>query len=103
MDFMPFVITTDGALAPAAKKLVTTLAHILKEKWHLPAGLVMGWIRARIAMAVARASSACIRGSRTQPYGAARELEADFGDGAGVGRLFDRGTGVEEAQLRGGQ
>ena len=34
MDFMPFVITTDGALAPAAKKLVTTLAHIPKQTWH---------------------------------------------------------------------
>ena len=88
-DFVPFVISTDGALGLEAEKLLKTLAKKLSEKWERSPGVVMGWIRARMAMAIARASSACIRGNRRQPYGAEHELEADFGDGAGVRRLLD--------------
>ena len=89
-------MTTDGAMSPAAQKLVATLAHILSEKWRMAEGVVKGWIKARFAMAIARASSACMRGNRTQPLGAEQELEADFDDGAGVDRLLDNGNGGGE-------
>jgi hypothetical protein len=99
-DFVPFVMTTDGALEPAAQKLVRTLAKILSEKWRMAEGAVRGWIKARLAMAIARASSACIRGCRTQPHGAEQELEADFGDGAGLDRILDSGNGVDGSQAQ---
>ena len=80
-------------MAPAAKQLIETLARILGEKWRMSEGRAQGWIKARLAMAIARASSACMRGNRTQPYSAEQELEADFSDGAGVDRLLDNGVG----------
>ena len=89
-DFVPFVVTTNGAMAPGAERLIGTLAKLLSEKWCISEGVVTAWIRARFAMAIARASSACMRGNRTQPYRAEQELEADFDDGAGLDRLLDK-------------
>jgi hypothetical protein len=100
MGFVPFVVSTDGALSLEAEKLLKTLADKLSTKWETSPGVVMGWMRARVAMAVARASSACIRGNRTQPYGAEKELEADFDDGAGVKRLMDCGMGLADSDAR---
>ena len=61
MAFVPFVITTDGALAPKAKSLLNRLTQTLATKWEVSEGVIRGWIKARITMAIARASSACIR------------------------------------------
>ncbi len=74
MEFIPFVVTTDGALRPAAQKLIDRLAVKLSTKWKASKGVVMGLIRAPLAMAVARASSACIRGNRKQPRDAEKEV-----------------------------
>ena len=93
LHFIPFVMTTDGALGPAAHKLVDRLAFLLSEKWRVATGMTKTWIKARLAMAVARGSSACIRGCRTQPRWPDQELAADFGDGAGIGGLVDMGGG----------
>ena len=46
-----------------------------------------GW-----AIAIARASSACICACRLQPMGAADELEFEIVDGAGVAPLIDIGS-----------
>ena len=56
-------------------------------------------MKARIAMAIARASSACIRRNRKSPLGFDKELEVDFEDQAGVSRLLGLGHmgGVENS------
>ncbi len=57
MGIHPFchnAITTDGALGPAAQKLMDRadrLAVELSTKWKASKGVVMGWIPARLAMA----------------------------------------------------
>ena len=93
MHFIPFVMTTDGALGPAAQKLVDRLAFLLSEKWKVATGMTKNWIKARLAMAAAKGASACIRGCRVQPRWPDQELAADFGDGAGLGGLLDMGGG----------
>ena len=78
---------------PAARTLVDRLAFLLSEKWRVAPGVTKAWIKARLAMAIARASSACIRGSRTQRRRPEHELEADFEDGAALNNLLDMGGG----------
>jgi hypothetical protein len=89
--FVPFVVTTDGAMGPAALKLVDSLADRLQKQWQRPKGLVRAWVRMRLSLAIARATSACIRGNRRAPRGAQDELEIEIGDGAGIAPLFDLG------------
>ena len=52
-------------------------------------------------IAIARASSACIRGCRQLPMGAAAELEIEIGDGAGVASLMDIGSILRPAAVAG--
>ena len=101
IDFVPFVVTTDGAMGKSAQLLVTRLAEKLKATWKRPGGVARGWIKARLAIAIARASSACIRGCRQQPMGAAEELEIEIGDGAGVAPLMDIGSILRPAAAAG--
>ena len=89
--FVPFVVTTDGAMGPAALKLVNALADRLQKLWQRPKGLVKAWVRMRLSLAIARATSACIRGNRRAPRAAQEELEIEIGDGAGIAPLFDLG------------
>lgn len=63
-DFSPFVVTTDGLLGPAAKEIVRKLAQILARKWDSQYSVVCSFVRARISVAIARATNRCIRGSR---------------------------------------
>ena len=99
MEFVPFVVTTDGALAPKAKSLLNRLTQTLATKWEVSEGVIRGWMKARITMAIARASSACIRRNRKSPLGFEKELEVDFEDQAGVSRLLGLGHmgGVENS------
>ena len=64
--------------------------------------MARGWIRAKLAVATARATSACIRGCRSQPLGAFEELEIEIGDGAGVGPLMDIGSILQPAAAMAG-
>jgi hypothetical protein len=89
--FVPFVVTTDGAMGPAALKLIDALADRLQKAWERPRGLVKAWVKMRLSLAIARATSACIRGNRRAPRGALDELEIEIGDGAGIAPLFDLG------------
>ena len=86
LDFVPFVVTTDGVMGGLANELISTLGHKLGKKWGKRKGVVLSWIRARLSIAIVRASSACIRGSRTDPH--PRELEAGFVDGAALTSLL---------------
>ena len=90
LDFVPFVITTDGVMGSCADKLIESLARKIGSKWGKKAGVVRAWIRSRLSIANIRATSACIRGSRTHPT--PLELEAGFEDGAALQSLLSSGT-----------
>ena len=86
LDFVPFVVTTDGVMGGLANGLLDTLGFKLGKKWGKRKGVVLAWIRARMSIAIVRATSACIRGNRTDPH--PRELEAGFDDGAALAPLL---------------
>jgi hypothetical protein len=67
-DIQPFVVGADGSYGPAAISLMKTLAHSLSIKWGQPYSQSLSWLRARITLAILRASSMCIRASRQRPY-----------------------------------
>ena len=72
-------------------RLIDALAERLKGKWRRTKGIVRSWIRMRLVLAIARATSACIRGCRRLPRGAAEDLEIEIGDGAGIAPMMDLG------------
>jgi hypothetical protein len=63
-SFTPFVISTDGALAPQASHFLRHLAGRLATKWQAPLSTALGWLRPRLSCAVVRACSYCLRGPR---------------------------------------
>ena len=62
--FVPFIITTDGAVGAEADVLIKKIAAATAAKLKMQKSTVVTWARSRIATALVRASSACIRGSR---------------------------------------
>ena len=64
MAFMPVVWTTCGAKGDSFMKLVDLLSVRLAERWDRPKGRCKAWINARLAIAFAKATSACIRNIR---------------------------------------
>ena len=83
--FIPFITTTDGVLGPEANDLLNLLGNKLSKKWRKPKGVVMGWIRARMSIAIVKATSACIRCPRNTKE---TRLEVGFEDGAALPALF---------------
>lgn len=63
-SFTPLVCSVDGTWAPQAGAFIKVLAERLSDVWKRPQGVVRGWLRARLAFAVLRASSMCFRGAR---------------------------------------
>ena len=63
-DFVPFVASADGLLGREADAFLQRLASQLALKWNRPYPPVCGYVRARIALSLVRASHLCIRGSR---------------------------------------
>jgi hypothetical protein len=80
-DFIPFIVSTDGCLGEAAQAFLKRLGRRLAEKWQRAYSQVMGFLNARISVAILRASSQCMRGPRTRVQGAVCVLE----DGAALG------------------
>lgn len=78
--FTPLVCSADGVLAPQMDVFVKVLGERLADKWHRAQSDVRGWLRARISLAIVRASSMCLRGTRKRW----RSGELGFGDGAAV-------------------
>jgi len=64
MAFLPVVWTTCGAKGNSFMKLVNMLSERLSEKWNRPKGRCKAWINARLAISIAKATSACIRNVR---------------------------------------
>ena len=78
--FTPFICSVDGALGKEALGFLKRLAHKLAIKWHSNYSVVMGFVRARVSLAIVRATSLCIRGSRKSVDGFRFALD----DGAGM-------------------
>ena len=82
-DFTPFVVTTEGMLGREADCFLKRVAMKLAKKWSRPYSQVVGFIKTRFAVALARAKSRCIRGSRIKPERSSFRVQ--FDDGAGLG------------------
>jgi len=85
-SFCPFVVSTDGVLGFEANNLIKRLASKLADKWSLPYSQICGLVKARVSVAIARATHLCIRGSRIPASKISNRVQ--WTDGAGVG-LFE--------------
>eukprot|EP00731_Ephydatia_muelleri_P033781 Em0037g45a len=64
--FTPLVVSVDGVLGREANVIVKHLAEKLAHKWEKFNSEVLGWMRARLSIAILRATNLCLRGSRTR-------------------------------------
>ena len=69
-------LSVDALKCLFLKRIATKLA----SKWHSHYSVVMGFMRARLSLAIVRATTMCLRGSRKTMSGIRFDLE----DGAGV-------------------
>ena len=58
-SFTPFVVSVDGVLGHDAQHLMKRLCDQIAEKWEKSHSEVMGWVRARMAFAILRATNLC--------------------------------------------
>ena len=65
-SFTPFVVSVDGVLGHDAQHLMKRLCDQIAVKWEKSHSEVMGWVRARMAFAILRATNLCLRGSRVK-------------------------------------
>ena len=63
-DFTPLVYSVDGITGREAENAEKRLAYHLLEKWHKQLPQTVYYVRIRMAVAVVRANSLLIRGSR---------------------------------------
>ena len=82
--FSPFVVSTDGLLGKEAKTLLKKLSGLLAEKWEKPYSEVCGYVKARMSIAVVRATHLCLRGSRIPTSKMSNRLP-QWEDKAGLG------------------
>jgi hypothetical protein len=80
--FLPFVWTPCGVLGKAARSIINLMADRLARQWHRPKGRCKGWINGQLAIAIARATSACIRKLRGTIGAAAYDMPTY--DGAAI-------------------
>ncbi|KAL7539500.1 hypothetical protein ACHAXR_009363 [Thalassiosira sp. AJA248-18] len=65
-DFTPLVYSVDGIAGREAKNAERRIATILSDKWQRPYYEMVQYMRVRMAIAVVRANSLLIRGSRVR-------------------------------------
>jgi len=63
-DFTPLVYSVDGIRGREAKSAERRLASALGEKWSRPYSYMVHYVKVRMSIAVVRANSLLIRGSR---------------------------------------
>ena len=66
---------------------------------------MVGWIRGRISLSIARAASACLRGfgrTETRESILERETEIGFLDGAALDRMFRQTSDTKDIRRRKG-
>eukprot|EP00980_Cylindrotheca_fusiformis_P010882 scaffold2471_cov155-Cylindrotheca_fusiformis.AAC.4 len=74
-SFVPFVVSTDGLLGPEAQMFVKKLAADLSVRWDQPKSVVTNFIRARLGIAILRATHHCISGPRIPASKMSRHIE----------------------------
>ena len=65
-NFTPIVLSVDGLLHREAKHFLKRMVANLAHKWEKPYSQTCGYVRARLAFAIIRATSLCLRGSRVK-------------------------------------
>jgi len=78
------VASTDGMLGFEVRAFLKRLAKLLAKEWKKPYSVVMGFISARMSIALVRATNRCIRGSRTPVSNMSNRFRCG---GAGLGFL----------------
>jgi hypothetical protein len=78
--FTPFVVSIDGAFGQEAKMFLRRLNEKLSLKWQRSYSEVSHWTRTRLSFAVLRATSHCLRGTRSKW----RYLNVQDGSGLGL-------------------
>ncbi len=81
--FSPFVVSCDGLLGKEAQAVLQNLASRLSKKTGKSYSEACGFMRARISIAIVRATHLCIRGSRIPTNRMSRHPQWE--DGAGIG------------------
>lgn len=81
--FTPFVASTDGLIGKEGKILLKVLAARIAEKSGKPYSMVCGALKARMSVAIVRATHLCIRGSRIPTSSMSRRVP-QWEDGAGM-------------------
>ena len=66
-EFTPVVVSCEGMLGPEANTLLKRIAFKLAEKWHRPYSQVASFVKSKFVIALLRAKSRCLRGSRIKP------------------------------------
>ena len=78
--FTPLVFSVDGMMGKEAQAAVKRLASLLARKWSEEYSDVCGYVRARLALALVRATGRCLRAERN-PLLRADPLHWSGGDG----------------------
>ena len=81
--FTPFVCSVDGLVADEAKAVMKRLAGRLASRWSQPYSQVCGFLNARVAVALVRATHRTLRGSRV-PASRISVRRPQWEDGAGL-------------------
>ena len=64
--FTPLCVSVDGMLGSEAEFFVKRLSDFFAARWERPYSVVMGWVMARLSVAILRAALSCVHGSRTK-------------------------------------
>jgi hypothetical protein len=86
--FTPFVDSTDGLLGREASFFAKRLAQKLAIKWQRSYSQICGYVKARLSIAIVRATHLCLRGSRIPAHKMSNKFPL-WEDGAGLAR-FER-------------
>ena len=81
-DFTPLCFTSDGVLGEEADAAVKRMSCLLAKKWNRTYSEVCGFVRARMALALVRSTTMCLRGARDP---SARYRGTGFVDGVSLG------------------
>ena len=99
--FKPFVLTTDGARGGEAELMIKRIGDALSKRWRLNNSRAVTWVRCRLATALARGCSACIRAPRGSGKGGGGGDTGRGGGGGPQGRGGEwdkKGTGEPPAR-----
>ena len=75
------MVSTNGMFSFEARAFFKRLAKLLAEEREKPYSIVMGFINARMSIALVRAKNRCIRGSRTPVSNMSNRFRCEVGAG----------------------